>query len=60
MIEIRIKCNDCNIDGAVTRGVSVPPHILRRSLKRQGWQVALPKGKDLCPSCIKLRRKEGS
>lgn len=58
MIDLRIKCNDCGDTGIRHQAGYQHPHTLRAELKRQGWQVGLPGGKDRCPSCIKILNLE--
>lgn len=61
-IEIRIVCDRCmkvepNAGWGFLRG-GAKPHLLRRVLRKLGWQTALPRGDDLCSKCAKEAKQE--
>ena len=55
MLTITIDCDECSVigDGA-SYGDSKKA---RAALKAVGWQVGLPGGRDLCPSCVQHIQK---
>jgi len=47
MIELSIRCDGCRIVGGANR----KGHQVREVLKREGWAVSTPGGRDYCPGC---------
>ena len=51
-VKVSITCNVCGKEGRSDKGPDrVQAYAMRETLKRGGWKVRLPGGRDICTRC---------